>query len=163
VLVAALYQQTPPRDRELDDPMAESGPVPDQWSAMSIPREQQAQRSLAGGEGRQLLIFSDNRQHAAFFAPYLNRTYSQILRRRLILKTLQDHADGVVQNEWRVEDLVNPLQQTLDELHLFPEKSLQGRKGEAWKWNLNALVAIDRRNSLEGLSCLGFPRVRPRN
>jgi superfamily II DNA/RNA helicase len=163
VLAAALYQQIPPRDRDLDEPVEEIDVVQDEWSSTSTSREEGPQGSLVRGEGRQLLIFSDSRQDAAFFAPYLNRTYSQILRRRLILKALEDHADSVVQNKWRVEDLVNPLQQTLDELHLFPEKSLQGRKAEAWKWILYELLAIDRRNSLEGLGCLGFSLVRPRN
>jgi len=161
VLTSALYQQIPPRNTELNEMTGTTDGVRDEWSSTSVSREQGPRGSLVRGEGRQLLIFSDSRQDAAFFAPYLNRTYSQILRRRLVLKTLEDHADSVVQNKWRVEDLVNPLQQTLDGLHLFPEKSLQGRKAEAWKWILYELLAIDRRNSLEGLGCLGFSLVRP--
>ena len=36
------------------------------------------------GEGRKLLLFSDGRQAAAFFAPYLETSYGTIQHRRLI-------------------------------------------------------------------------------
>lgn len=41
------------------------------------------------GEGRKLMIFSDSRQQAAFFAPYLEGSYERIMWRRLILKSLR--------------------------------------------------------------------------
>ncbi|MBT7064855.1 MAG: DUF1998 domain-containing protein [Verrucomicrobia bacterium] len=42
------------------------------------------------GAGRRLLAFSDNRQDAAFFAPYLQRTNQNILLRWAILKSLSE-------------------------------------------------------------------------
>ena len=45
------------------------------------------------GQGRKLMIFSDNRQQAAFFAPYLEDSYKKILWRKLILKGLQEAED----------------------------------------------------------------------
>ena len=44
------------------------------------------------GRGRRLLIFSDNRQDAAFFAPYLQRTTQDILLRWAILRTFDENA-----------------------------------------------------------------------
>ena len=41
------------------------------------------------GEGRKLLLFSDSRQAAAFFAPYLETSYETVQHRRLILEGLQ--------------------------------------------------------------------------
>ena len=41
------------------------------------------------GEGRKLLLFSDSRQAAAFFAPYLETSYEAIQHRRLILQGLR--------------------------------------------------------------------------
>ena len=41
------------------------------------------------GEGRKLLLFSDSRQAAAFFAPYLETSYEAIQHRRLILEGLR--------------------------------------------------------------------------
>src|SRR5206468_6617060 len=69
VLATALYQQLPP---SLDPDVAE------------LP-----------GQGRKLLIFSDSRQDAAFFAPYLERTYNQVLHRRLILIAVLGDKDGL--------------------------------------------------------------------
>lgn len=162
VLASALYQNVPPRkvSRRKETPTEDSS---DDWSSTINVEMELGRDSELSGQGRQLLIFSDSRQNAAFFAPYLNRTYSQILRRRLILKTLADHSKEFVKNRWRVQDLVNPLQTTISDLNLYPEKSLQGKKNEAWKWILYELLSIDSRNSLEGLGCLGFSLVKPTN
>src|SRR5215213_7752899 len=42
------------------------------------------------GRGRRLLAFSDNRQDAAFFAPYLQRTNQDIVLRWAIMKELEE-------------------------------------------------------------------------
>jgi len=42
------------------------------------------------GRGRNLLVFSDNRQDAAFFAPYFQRSHEDILVRRAVVKALKD-------------------------------------------------------------------------
>jgi ATP-dependent helicase YprA (DUF1998 family) len=44
------------------------------------------------GRGRRLLVFSDNRQDAAFFAPYLQRTTQDLLLRWAILRTFDEGA-----------------------------------------------------------------------
>ncbi len=156
VLATAFYQQIPPRKVGTDG-TGEDHPTVDEWVSTTTP----APGTGLSGEGRQLLIFSDSRQDAAFFAPYLNRTYSQILRRRLILKIIQDNRERVIENRWRVQDLIDPLRREADRLGLFPGKSLQEQKSEVWKWVLYELLAVDRRHSLEGLGCLGFSLVKP--
>jgi ATP-dependent helicase YprA (DUF1998 family) len=50
----------------------------------SLPTEE----GILGAGNRKLLAFSDNRQDAAYFAPYLKSSYFDILRRRLILAAL---------------------------------------------------------------------------
>jgi len=88
---------------------------------------------------------------------------SRILRRRLILKTIEDNCNKVLDNRWRIQDLINPLQRTAERLKIFsPSMSLQEQKNEVWKWTLYELLAIDKRNSLEGLGCLGFSLVKPK-
>src|SRR5207244_575815 len=42
------------------------------------------------GHGRRLLAFSDNRQDAAFFAPYLQRTSQDILLRWAIMRAFEE-------------------------------------------------------------------------
>ncbi|WP_166791365.1 DEAD/DEAH box helicase [Cryobacterium sp. Hh7] len=63
VLSTALYQSLPP------------APSPEQ-------------ADLPGG-GRKLLVFSDSRQQAAFFAPYLDRSYGRIMQRTLVSGALE--------------------------------------------------------------------------
>jgi len=113
--------------------------------------------------GQQLLIFSDSRQDAAFFAPYFSRTYSQILRRHLILKTIDENRDKILKNKWRVQDLITPLKQQVNRLKLFPDKSPQEQENEVCKWVLYELLSIDNKIGLEGLGCLGFSLTKPTN
>jgi hypothetical protein len=111
VLATSLYQQIPSRKRESEDHSDDNGTVSDDWSS-TVKVDISDEISTEERDGRrQLLIFSDSRQDAAFFAPYLSRTYSQILRRRLILKTITENRDKILENRWRVQDLIRPLKQ----------------------------------------------------
>ena len=51
----------------------------------ALPPSTDAEQADQPGEGRKLLLFSDSRQAAAFFAPYLQSSYGTIQHRRLIL------------------------------------------------------------------------------
>lgn len=70
--------------------------------------------------GRKLLVFSDSRQDAAFFAPYFNRTYMQILRRNLIIRTIQERKTDVLENRWRLRVLLCHYKERLRILIFFP-------------------------------------------
>ncbi|MEW6573198.1 MAG: DEAD/DEAH box helicase [Bacillota bacterium] len=158
VLATALYQQIRPKERRPSEEKDEVSEDP--WSS-STGREEQREAVRGSGNPRKLLIFSDSRQDAAFFAPYFNRTYNQILRRNLILKALQEHKDDVLTNRWRLQDLVSPLQAIVSDADLLPGYSIQEQKNEVWKWVLHEFLALDRRISLEGLGLLGFTLVKP--
>ena len=160
VLATALYQQIPARERHLPGSQV-SASVEDDWSSTVEPARQAKVAGQSGRSRRQLLVFSDSRQDAAFFAPYLERTYWQILRRRVILLTLEENRANVVADQWRVQDLVNPLLRAAGRHGLSVGTSPQQQRGEIWRWLLYELMAIDRRNSLEGLGCLGFALVQP--
>ncbi|MGH2510028.1 MAG: hypothetical protein ACRDHZ_21830, partial [Ktedonobacteraceae bacterium] len=137
VLTAALYQQLP---ASTDPELAE----------------------LLPGGGRKLLVFSDSRQDASFFAPYLERTYNQILHRRLILKALHEDADGRL-GELRIDDVVRRLLQQTENAHIFTQKdSRDARKHAVSTWLMQELIALGHRLSLEGLGLLQFRLVRPR-
>lgn len=161
VLSAALYQQIPAKTSS-KNPGRSIGIEEDQWGA--IPTQVPLPHSEPFPVGRQMLIFSDSRQDAAFFSCYLSRTYSQILRRRLIVHTLELYTAYVTTNHWRVQDLVEPLRGEAEALSIFPrEYSRQEQINDVWKWLMSELMAIDRRNSLEGLGCVGFTIVKPTN
>jgi hypothetical protein len=135
VLATALYQNLPPA---ADEGMADKP-----------------------GQGRKLLSFADSRQDAAFFAPYVERTYGQLLRRRLILKTLLEDESGRA-GRLRVQDLVDRLLSQAEAAGQFIQRqSYDERRRLMSTWLMQELVAWDRRISLEGLGLVQFRLVRP--
>ncbi len=125
VLATALYQALPPDEELADRP----------------------------GGGRKLLAFSDSRQAAAFFAPYLESSHALVQQRRLIL-------DGLARATARdadagVDDLIEETAAAAGRAGVFSRReSRQGRRRETARWVLRELVAVDERQSLEGLGLL---------
>ncbi|MGI6450045.1 MAG: DEAD/DEAH box helicase [Desulfitobacteriia bacterium] len=156
VLAAALYREIEPKQTQ--DKKTVQLEVDDPWDPIQYSL---SDTEKAESEQRKLLVFSDSRQDAAFFAPYLNHSYSRILRRGLILEVLKKNKEAVVDDSWRVQDIISPLQKYLEEIDLLPEYSKVEKKTEIWKWLIYELLALDRRNSLEGLGLIGFSLVKP--
>ena len=126
VITTALYQALPPAEgEEADQP----------------------------GEGRKLLLFSDSRQAAAFFAPYLETSYETIQHRRLILDAL---SSATTDDETaQVDDVAFHLVRAADQAHVFERRrSRQERQRETSLWLMAELVATDDRQSLEGRGLL---------
>ena len=134
VIATALYQCLPPED----------------------PQDGQV---TAIGEGRKLLTFSDSRQDAAFFAPYLDRTYARAVQRRLIWDVLDRHRN----EDLRFEDIV-PLVQRLaeDSLVIDPDDSSASKKSQVRRWLMAEVLATDRRQSLDGVGLAEITVAVPR-
>ncbi len=135
VLATALYQALPPaKDEDME---------------------------MLPGHGRKLLSFADSRQDAAFFAPYLQRTYQQLLRRRLILKALVTDEAGQ-EGRLRLQDLTKRLIREAESVNLYEQSQSFDEKQEKMNiWLMQELVAWDRRISLAGLGLIRFRLVRP--
>jgi ATP-dependent helicase YprA (DUF1998 family) len=111
------------------------------------------------GEGRKLLVFSDSRQDAAFFAPFVERTYQRAIQRRLIAMALSNTTDEAP----RTGDLVGPVVRLAEQaLVLDPDDGSVTNRRSAATWLVRELLALDRRQSLEGTGVaeirLAFPR-----
>lgn len=129
----------------------------------NLPAQEHGSGSDLPGGGRKLLIFSDSRQDAAFFAPYLERTYNVVLQRRLILQALLNDPDAQ-QGQARLEDAVQPLLRVAEDAGLFNhQQSLVERRKIVGSWLMRESFATDRRHSLEGLGMLTFCLVKPHN
>ena len=127
-----------------------------------IPPSKDEKYSVYPGEGRKLLNFTDSRQNAAFFAPYLERSHMRTLRRRMILLTLRELGSG--QNgAIRLQDLVEPLVNQAQKVGLFKEEELAlDRRKRMAIWLMQDFAPLDRRISLEGLGLLRFePDISP--
>ena len=112
------------------------------------------------GEGRKLLTFSDSRQDAAFFAPYLERTYQRSIQRRLIADAI---SELIRTDPPRSEDLVLSVRRAAERgLVLDPDRGALSNTNEVSAWIAQELLALDRRQSLEGTGTaeitVAFPR-----
>lgn len=108
--------------------------------------------TLAQRIEKQLLVFSDSRQEAAYFASYFDFTYNNILRRRLFIEALREieefpSADGIEINA-TAKKLAGLL-----ERHQIVEPDLSLK--EAWKTILYEISSNDR-NSLENIGLILF-------
>lgn len=114
------------------------------------------------GGGRKLLTFSDSRQSAAFFAPYLRSTYEVFQRRRLILEAMADIHDSDPDEHIGVEDLVDATAKAAKRAGFFDRKaSRYERINTVSPWVLNEMVTTDDRQSLEGRGLLRVGLLRP--
>lgn len=125
VLGTALYQQLPPASAEAGDQK---------------------------GEGRKLLFFSDSRQAAAYFAPYLERSYGSLQTRRLLVQgaARAEEAEG---EPAYLEDVVRETAQLAKSARMFgpAERSRTARDARVGTWVTAEAVSMDERLSLEGL------------
>jgi superfamily II DNA/RNA helicase len=109
---------------------------------------------------RKILAFSDSRQDAAFFAPYLDFTYKRILYRRLIMEALRRNRSV---KDYRLESLCEDVLRSADEKDLFDAwMDEKQKKRELWGWILQEFCALDRRNCLEGVGLLSFLAIPPK-
>jgi ATP-dependent helicase YprA (DUF1998 family) len=126
-----------------------------------IPRAKEKQIAVLPGEGRKLLNFTDSRQNAAFFAPYLERSHQRNLRRRLIMKTIQEDPD-THRGDLRLQDLMPRIWRQADQAGIFEEKeSRDQQERKIAIWLMQEFSPLDRRISLEGLGLLQFRPVIP--
>jgi len=147
VLATALY-------RTLPDLQAADGEADEEDEY--VPRAEKAPRS-----SRKLLVFSDSRQDAAFFACYLDRTYSQITRRALLLACLRK-LWGAGERDIRVSVLARSVRAQSEHLKLFPsEVADQDRQLEVLHGICGELLALDRRHGLEATGLLRVDPVPP--
>ena len=111
---------------------------------------------------RKVLSFSDSRQDAAFFAPYLEFTYERILFRRLIVEAVERSKPL---GDYRLRSLCEDVLRVAEQAKaLDASMDTKEKKREVWKWILQDFCGTwDRRNSLEGVGLLSFLPVVPDN
>ena len=100
---------------------------------------------------KQFIAFSDNRQAAAFYASYLNQTYSSIVNKRLILETMKRSE----YQEWGkcldafVEDLIG-------EFEKYHMANKANSRKDAWKAALHELFDNNGNTSLYKLGLISL-------
>jgi len=111
------------------------------------------------GQGRRLLSFSDSRQDAAFFAPYLERTYQRSIERRLLWSILADSP----YDELRLGDIVSPLRRRAEDNFIVdPDDGVAKNDVIARTWLMREVLSVDRRQSLDGVGLAEITVAVPR-
>lgn len=130
-----------------------SGAVVTTTLYQNLPAATDATTAYQPGEGRKLLAFSDSRQAAAYFAPYLQESYGKLQRRRLLTQgLLKAHAD---KEPVSVDDLVFTTRSAAKAVRYFRGGMTAQEEGrEIAPWVMAEAVATDDRLSLEGLGLL---------
>jgi len=155
VIATAIYQEIPDG---MDNNRVDSGETPqnsDPWAPLK------ATPAAWGGSKRNLLVFSDSRQGAAYFAPYLSQTYDKILRRSLIIQVIRENKDLILENQWRITDFKQPLLKKVLESDLLPDLTPEERNREALRWLMYEFTGGSVRGSLEELGLCGFGLKKP--
>jgi ATP-dependent helicase YprA (DUF1998 family) len=134
VLSTALYQALPP------DPAPELAEKP--------------------GGGRKLLFFADSRQEAAYFAPYLEDSYANLVRRRVVYEAIVGVDDP--DDAPRLDDVAERAIKVGQRYGLFDWRTSRGEKlTRASEWVHAELLTLGMATSLEGLGLVAFDLMRP--
>ncbi|MHA1491357.1 MAG: DEAD/DEAH box helicase [Promethearchaeota archaeon] len=111
-------------------------------------------------KGEKILTFTDSRQKAAFFAPFLEFSYKLILFRHLILHIVKNNE----LNDFRLEDLAIQLKNLCDNLGLYSSDMGDAEKLlDLWRYIITEFYSISSRNSLERIGLINFKIKFPKD
>jgi len=107
----------------------------------------------ADESGRKLLIFSDNRQEAAFFAGYADKNYHQLLWRKLMLRILKRRPEGL-----SIPDLIDSLAYEAKVCGLYDTdcQTEDKQRKLAGMYVMHEFLRLDRNTGLEGRGYVSF-------
>jgi hypothetical protein len=121
----------------------------------SLPPDLAGPASDLPGQGRKLLFFSDSRQMAAYFAPYLEDTHQRLSHRRMLTMGLQAWTRDEGDAPATIDDLVDHTLRVARHAHVFDEDASRSeRKRHASLWTIHEVISYDDRQSLEGVGLL---------
>ncbi|MFT8312724.1 MAG: DEAD/DEAH box helicase [Clostridium sp.] len=111
-------------------------------------------------EEKKLLVFSDNRQEAAFFGAYMDNRYNQLLWRKILLRSLEE-LKLICDDDIRVDGLATRMVKLAVDAGVFDETfSLEDKKRIAYGCIIKELIAIERNTGLEGLGLIKIAPVK---
>lgn len=97
---------------------------------------------------KQMIVFSDSRQQASYYATYFEEKHFQFLRKRLILEYLKNNPIS------GIDEARSGIQFHIDNNKLFKKDAVT--KNEAWLTILNELLDVDGNFSMSGMGMVAF-------
>ena len=121
-----------------------------------MPPAQLLENDEAPGEGRKIMVFSDNRQQAAYFAPYIEDRYEKILWRKVIFQALQKlHASNPDETGFQLSDLVSRVVSLAKDASIFDSSLSAVGRSELAKQRIHfEVVNTESQNNLEGIGLM---------
>lgn len=104
---------------------------------------------------KQLLVFSDSRQNAAYFAPYLSRTYNDLIIKNAMVQTIESQRKICMENRWTLNDYYHRIARHVKEVGLMNE-SVETLQRDIWKWIIREFAVHSGANSLENMGLIHF-------
>lgn len=101
---------------------------------------------------KQLIVFSDSRQEAAYFATYFNFTYNNLLKRRLIVEAIRELENYIPKDGIEIFRVVDKLKELYKRYNIEKDEDIEK---EVWKTILYEMTCSDR-NSLENVGIISF-------
>lgn len=147
VIGSSLYEEIPAQSVEVSEAIHE---IDDDFFGEN--RSLSVKEVLTNRVEKQLLVFSDSRQEAAYFASYFDFTYNNILRRRLFIEALKEIGEYASPDGIEINAAAKKLA-GLFERHQIVEADASLK--EAWKTILYEISSNDR-NSLESIGLILF-------
>lgn len=146
VLATALYQKIP--KRKVEEPF-EADPEDALGSYFAAAAAEEEKWS------KQLLVFSDSRQNAAYFATYLSSTYEDLLAKSILVKVLEEHRSACLENRWTIKDFHKRVLRYIQE-HDIIQDSVESMSEEVWRWIMREFAADTSQTSLERMGLTVF-------
>jgi hypothetical protein len=115
---------------------------------------------LKGAGPAKLLAFSDSRQDAAYFAPYVQASYDRMRRRNIVANTAREILSDQDDTPVMMPDLWRRVEARLRSISSTSWQSEREAGEEARKWVIQEFMGRDR-NGLERLGLLGFELSKP--
>jgi ATP-dependent helicase YprA (DUF1998 family) len=114
-------------------------------------------------ERKKTITFSDSRQDAAFFAPFLESSFSRIVRRRVIFDVIQQNLQEIRQDGgWLIQNFVERLAQYVKDKKILANDNgeiigdITQAREDVRKWLIAEVIGVDGENSLERLALVKF-------
>lgn len=165
VLAESLYMSIPAKSEQTEPEQFLEAPEDFQNPFASIEAKNQNiknDESSSGQHelGRKLLVFSDSRQDAAFFASFLDLKYNQSLWRYTILESAEN-----LKNKYsfvNLNDLSRALYSYSEKHYIYPDNMSEAEKYRlANHYLMKEFHTLDRRIGLEGLGLISFDLPMP--
>lgn len=155
VLATALYEELPEIEYKSEMPSQAKKNL----FSQAVMKSQKKETKFTG---RQFLAFSDSRQEAAKFACYLEKSYSEFLRRRGICQVINTEKENLSSSVHTISDYVSLLTNFFTTKKSFAKSNIDdsnltlASRKNAWVAMLNELARYNSSTSLTSLGILQF-------